>query len=57
MLAWMESQLRGDDPGAKVRLMGFYRYMDSEEAAGTVRFHIKPGLSQGNPHSELQGCS
>ncbi|KAK9909925.1 hypothetical protein WJX75_009568 [Coccomyxa subellipsoidea] len=47
MLAWMESQLRGDDPGAKVRLMGFYRYMDSEEAAGTVRFHIKPGATRG----------
>lgn len=43
LLAWMESQLRSDDDGAEKRLMGFYRFMDAEEAAGTARFHIKPG--------------
>ncbi|EIE24592.1 hypothetical protein COCSUDRAFT_62023 [Coccomyxa subellipsoidea C-169] len=42
MLAWMDSQLRGDNPAAKERLMSFYRFMDAEEAAGTVRFNIKP---------------
>lgn len=43
MLAWMESQFRADESSAKERLMAFYRFMDAEEAAGTVRFTVKPG--------------
>ncbi|CAL8467607.1 g7145 [Coccomyxa elongata] len=56
LLAWMESQLRSDDAGAEKRLMGFYRFMDAEEAAGTVRFHIKPGATRGTEehHSTVQ---
>ena len=45
LLAWMESQLRSDDPGAEKRVMRFYHFMDAEEAAGTASFHIKPGLT------------
>ncbi len=54
LLAWMESQLRSDDAGAEKRLMGFYRFMDAEEAAGTVRFHIKPGLTYCQMHRQMK---
>jgi hypothetical protein len=42
-MAWMESQLRGDDPAVKQRVRQFFQFMDMEEASGTIDFHIKPG--------------
>lgn len=44
----MESHLHADDPAAQARMRSFFQFMDLEEAAGNVDFHIKPGARTGS---------
>ena len=44
LLAFMDSQLRADDPDAQQRVTDFYRFIDAEEAGDRVHFSVKPGV-------------
>ncbi len=54
LLAFMDSQLRVEDPDAQQRVTNFYRFIDAEEAEDRVQFSIKPGVLL--PHNQSFAC-
>ena len=51
LLAFMDSQLRAEDPDVQQRVTDFYRFIDAEEAEDRVQFSIKPGVPQSSDYS------